>query len=162
MTDLVRRGEATLGLRYFRSDRPDLVELAAGSESMLVVAARDHRLAGRRAAHARDLASERWIGFPPSPGDRDFIGPSAGTPARSAPDWTRADLTLIDSLTAQKRLAQAGFGLALVPRSSVRDELRQGMLVALDVPAMRTISRSPPCTAATATSAPQPRLCSSC
>ena len=49
-----------------------------------------------------------------------------------------ADITLIDSLTAQKRLAQAGFGLALVPESSVRDELRQGALVALDIPAMRT------------------------
>ncbi len=49
-----------------------------------------------------------------------------------------ADVTLIDSLTAQKRLAQAGFGLALVPESSVRDELRGGALVALDVPAMRT------------------------
>ena len=32
----------------------------------------------------------------------------------------------------------AGFvGLALVPESSIRDELRQGALVALDVPAMR-------------------------
>jgi DNA-binding transcriptional LysR family regulator len=41
-----------------------------------------------------------------------------------------ADVTLIDSLTAQKRLAQGGFGLALVPESSVRDELRQGALVA--------------------------------
>ncbi len=50
-----------------------------------------------------------------------------------------ADVTLIDSLTAQKRLAQAGFGLALVPESSVRDELRRGVLVALDVPAMRTV-----------------------
>ena len=45
---------------------------------------------------------------------------------------------MIDSLTAQKRLAQAGFGLALVPESSVRDELRQGALVALDIPAMQT------------------------
>jgi len=35
-------------------------------------------------------------------------------------------------------LAQAGFGLALVPESSVRDELRQGVLVALDIPSMRT------------------------
>jgi DNA-binding transcriptional LysR family regulator len=137
VTDLVRRGEATLGLRYFRSDRPDLVELAAGSESMLVVAASDHRLVGRRRLRARDLTSERWIGFPPSPGDRDSSGHLlARQLARAGLD--RADLTLIDSLTAQKRLAQAGFGLALVPRSSVRDELRQGMLVALDVPAMRS------------------------
>jgi DNA-binding transcriptional LysR family regulator len=137
VTDLVRRGEATFGLRYFRSDRPDLVELAAGSESMLVVAASDHRLAGRRRLRARDLTSERWIGFPPSPGDRDSSGHLlARQLARAGLD--RADLTLIDSLTAQKRLAQAGFGLALVPQSSVRDELRQGMLVALDVPAMRS------------------------
>jgi DNA-binding transcriptional LysR family regulator len=49
-----------------------------------------------------------------------------------------ADVIVIDSLTAQKRLAQAGFGLALVPESSVRDELRRGVLVELDVPAMRT------------------------
>jgi DNA-binding transcriptional LysR family regulator len=49
-----------------------------------------------------------------------------------------ADITLIDSLTAQKRLAQAGFGLALVPESSVSDELRQGALVALDIPSMST------------------------
>jgi DNA-binding transcriptional LysR family regulator len=49
-----------------------------------------------------------------------------------------ADVTLIDSLTAQKRLTQAGFGLALVPESSVREELRQGVLVALDIPLMQT------------------------
>lgn len=45
---------------------------------------------------------------------------------------------MIDSLTAHKRLAQAGFGVALVPETSVRDELRQGVLVALDIPSMRT------------------------
>lgn len=138
VTGLVRRGEATLGLRYFASARPDLVELNAGSEAMLVVAARDHRLAGRRRLQAaRDLQGERWIGFPPSPGDRDSSGHLlARQLIRAGLDY--ADLTLIDSLTAQKRLAQAGFGLALVPESSVRDELRQGVLVALDVPAMRT------------------------
>jgi DNA-binding transcriptional LysR family regulator len=138
VTDLVRRGEATLGLRYFASDRPDLVELNAGSEAMLVVAARDHRLAGRRRLQAaRDLPKERWIGFPPAPGDRDSSGHLLARQLIRA-GLDHADLTLIDSLTAQKRLAQAGFGLALVPESSVRDELRQGVLVALDVPAMRT------------------------
>jgi len=39
----------------------------------------------------------------------------------------------IDSLTAQKRLIEAGFGIALVPDSSIREELAAGSLVVLDV-----------------------------
>jgi DNA-binding transcriptional LysR family regulator len=136
VSDLVRRGDATLGLRYFASNRLDLVEQSVGGEAMLVVAAAGHRLAGPRLRDARALAGERWVGFPPSPGDRDSSGHVLGRQlARAGLDG--ADITLIDSLTAQKRLAQAGFGLALVPESSVRDELRTGALVALDVPAMR-------------------------
>lgn len=137
VTDLVRRGEATLGLRYFSAERPDLASHAAGGEAMLVIAAAGHPLAGRRVRDARALAAERWIGFPPSPGERDSSGHVlARQLARTG--LHGADVTLIDSLTAQKRLAQAGFGLALVPESSVRDELRQGALIALDVPALRT------------------------
>ena len=136
VADLVRRGEATVGLRYFAIERPELVSLDAGSEAMLVVAAPGHRLAGRRVHDTRRLARERWIGFPPTPGERDSGHVLARQLVSAGLDG--ADVTLIDSLTAQKRLAQAGFGLALVPESSVRDELRQGALVALDIPAMRT------------------------
>lgn len=71
VTDLVRRGDATLGLRYHASERPELVSVDAGSEAMLVVAAPGHRL-------------------------------------------------------------------ALVPQSSVHDELRSGNLVVLNVPSMLT------------------------
>lgn len=137
VTNLVRRGEATLGLRYFSTVHPELVSHDAGGEPMLVVAAAGHRLAGRKVKDAAALKAERWVGFPAV----------ADEPASSGHVLTRqlvragldaADVTLIDSLTAQKRLAQAGFGLALVPESSVRDELRRGSLVKLDVPAMRT------------------------
>ena len=38
------------------------------------------------------------------------------------------DITVVDSLTAQKRLAEAGFGLALLPVSSVREEMQRGSL----------------------------------
>lgn len=137
VTDLVRRGEATLGLRYFTAERPELASHAAGGEAMLVVAAPGHRLAGRRVRNARALAGERWIGFPPSPGERDSSGHVLARQLDRA-GLHDADVTLIDSLTAQKRLAQAGFGLALVPASSVRDEMRQGALVVLDVAALRT------------------------
>ncbi|MGH7124081.1 MAG: LysR family transcriptional regulator [Stellaceae bacterium] len=136
VTDLVRRGEATLGLRYFPSERPELISLDAGSEAMLVVAAPGHRFAGRRVRQTRLLEGERWVGFPTTPGERDSGQVLARQLISAGLDG--ADVTFIDSLTAQKRLAQAGFGLALVPESSVRDELRQGALVALDIPAMRT------------------------
>jgi DNA-binding transcriptional LysR family regulator len=136
VTDLVRRGEVTLGLRYFYPEGADLVTHPAGAEAMLVVAAADHPLAGRRVRDVKALRGERWIGFPPVRNERDSSGHLLVRQLTRA-GLDDADLTLIDSLTAQKRLAQAGFGLALVPESSVRDELRQGLLVALDVPAMR-------------------------
>jgi DNA-binding transcriptional LysR family regulator len=139
VTDLVRRGEVTLGLRYFFADGADLVTHEAGAEAMLVVAAAAHPLAGRRVRNVKTLRGERWIAFPPVRNERDSSGHLlARQLVRAGLD--DADVTLIDSLTAQKRLAQAGFGLALVPESSVRDELRQGLLVALDVPAMRAVN----------------------
>lgn len=137
VTDLVRRGEATLGLRYAANARPELAAHPAGEEAMLVIAAPGHPLAGRRLRDARRLGAERWIGFPPSRQDRSSHGDILARQLIRA-GLDAAEVTLIDSLTAQKRLAQAGFGLALVPESSVRDELRQRRLVALDVPAMRT------------------------
>ena len=137
VSDLVRRGEALLGLRYFTGDRGELVALDAGSEAMLVIAEPGHRLAGHRIRNAQALAGERWIGFPPTRGERDSSGHILARQLIRA-GLHDAEVTLIDSLTAQKRLAQAGFGLALVPESSVRDELRRGALVALDLPAMRT------------------------
>lgn len=136
VSDLVRRGEATLGLRYFPSERPELISLDAGSEAMLVVAAPGHRLTGRRVRERRLLRDERWVGFPPTPGEPDSGSVLARLLIQAGLEGS--DVTVIDSLTAQKRLAQAGFGLALVPESSVRDELRQGTLVALDIPLMRT------------------------
>jgi hypothetical protein len=48
-----------------------------------------------------------------------------------------AELIPTDSLTAQKRLVEAGFGLGLMPESSVQEELRLGTLRALPLSAMR-------------------------
>ena len=45
-----------------------------------------------------------------------------------------AEILPIDSLTAQKRMVEAGFGLALLPESA----LDEGTLHVLDIPALRT------------------------
>ena len=136
VSNLVRRGEATLGLRYFTGRRTELVSRSAGNEKMLVIAQPGHVLCGQSVQDPALLSGQRWIGFPAIRGDTDSSGHVLARQLTRA-GLDDADVTLIDSLTAQKRLVQAGFGLALVPQSSVRDELRQGVLVELDVPAMR-------------------------
>ena len=77
------------------------------------------------------LAGEAWIGFPLRPD-----GPRSRTTRHFASlsprvVWARQKIIAIDSLTAQKRMVEAGFGLALLPESSVDEELRAGTLRAL-------------------------------
>jgi len=44
----------------------------------------------------------------------------------------------IDSMTAQKRLIEAGIGIALLPESSIHEELRPGTLRTIDLSHLRT------------------------
>jgi DNA-binding transcriptional LysR family regulator len=53
------------------------------------------------------------------------------------------DIVAIDSLSAQKRMVEAGFGIALMVESAVQEELLVGSLRVLDVPALR--ARMPVC-----------------
>ena len=49
---------------------------------------------------------------------------------------------IIDSLTAQKRLIEAGIGIALLPESSIQEELRLGTLRTIDIPRLPTAYNS--------------------
>jgi DNA-binding transcriptional LysR family regulator len=135
VSELVRRGEATLGLRYFEDGRADLTSRVVGAEALLVIGAADHPLAGKR-IRRQHLQDERWVAFPALRG-REALGHVLQRQLAAA-GLDGAAVTLIDSLTAQKRLVEAGFGIALVPHSSVRDELKLGTLKELDAPALRT------------------------
>jgi DNA-binding transcriptional LysR family regulator len=66
------------------------------------------------------------------------IGPHAGTRRSSLAGLGQAERVEIDSLTAEKRLVEAGFGLALLPESSIHEELRAGTLGVIDAPAPET------------------------
>ncbi len=135
VSDLVRRGEVTLGLRYFDDPRGELVSRVVGHEPLLVIGPPDHPAAAKAIPRAR-LKHERWVSFPATRG-RETLGKVLERQLAAA-GIDDARLTIIDSLTAQKRLVQAGFGIALVPASSVRDELKLGALIELDVPSLRT------------------------
>lgn len=137
VSSLVRRGEAALGLRYFADPTPDVVSRLVSREPFLVVAAAEHRLAGERRIACDRLRDESWVAFPAQRrSGRDSFGQVLAR-CLAAAGLDDSEVVVIDSLTAQKRLVEAGFGLALVPASSVREEIALGTLRALDVPALR-------------------------
>ena len=137
VSELVRRGDATLGLRYGNDPHPELVSAKIHDEPMVPVCSPRHRLARKRCVPTRALAGEKWVAFPPpsSVVDDPYVSALAQTLAAAGLD--ASDIVPIDSLTAQKRIVEAGFGLALLPASSIDEELRAGTLRTLRVPALR-------------------------
>jgi DNA-binding transcriptional LysR family regulator len=134
---LVRRGDAVLGLRYFRDPDPELVSLPLYDEALVTVCAPGHRLVRARRPTAQMLAGETWVAFPLRQGSSGESYAQMLAQRLAALGQSDSEIVPIDSLTAQKRLVEAGFGLALMPESSVEEELRLGTLRALNVAAMR-------------------------
>jgi DNA-binding transcriptional LysR family regulator len=126
----------TLGLRYFDDPSPELVSRVVAEERLVVVAAAAHRLAGRRAVRAQELSGERWIGFPRR-GDATAAFAKLLEHQLIAAGLDDAEIAAVDSLTAQKRIVEVGFGLALLPESSIQEELRLGTLAIIDVEQLR-------------------------
>jgi DNA-binding transcriptional LysR family regulator len=132
VSGLIARGEATIGLRYDQDGSRDLNCELLYAEPLRVVCAPDHPRAGRRVKRLAELRGERWIAFPIVPGRREItashvfalfqvsgLGDVAWTP--------------VDSLTAQKRLVEAGFGIALLSQSNAAEELASSSLSSIGV-----------------------------
>jgi len=134
---LVRRGDATLGLRYGADGDPGMVSVTIHEEAMVVVCSPRHRLARRGRVERGALAGERWVAFPTRAGTDPEPYSWSVQHRLAAAGVSPADVIPIDSLTAQKRMAEAGFGLALLPESSVDEELRAGSLRVIRIPGMR-------------------------
>jgi DNA-binding transcriptional LysR family regulator len=131
---LVLRGDAAVGLRYGTDPDPGLVSDIIGHERMVPVCPPGHPLAASGTDIAAALDGQRWLAFPPPPGAPADLYTMALQQLLAAHGLGAAEIVPIDSLTAQKRMAEAGFGLAILPESSLEEELRTGTLCAIDAP----------------------------
>lgn len=129
---LVRSGAANLGLRYFKDASPDLQCRHLHDEALEVVCAAGHPRAGRRVAALSALAAERWLGFP-VPERRSEAFAASVQAQFLARGIAELDWLAVDGLTAQKRLVEAGFGLALMQADAVAEELARGTLARIRV-----------------------------
>ena len=128
VSTLVRSGQADLGLRYNVDTDLKLESIPLGDEKLYVVVPANHRISAERVPNLHQLQDEQWLSFPAERGQsgsfRDLLERHlALNPA----------ITTVDSLTAQKRLIEAGLGVALMPVANIREELRIGSLRVIDV-----------------------------
>ncbi len=107
-------------------------------EPLLVICAAHSRLVIEEATEPAALLGIPWVTFP-------FHAGTSGEPfARLLEqqllrhDLDSAERIVIDSLTAQKRLIEADFGVGLVPASSIEEEVRLGTLRVLPIAALQT------------------------
>ncbi|MBA2451972.1 MAG: LysR family transcriptional regulator [Chloroflexia bacterium] len=135
---LVRQGDAALGLRYFPDPSASVVSLPVQDEQLVIVCAGHSHLVDLASIEPAALIGIAWIGFPTGTG-------SSGEPFTRVLEQKLCQVGLdgqefiaIDSLTAQKRLIEAGFGVGMLPASSVDEELRLGTLHVLPIAALAT------------------------
>jgi DNA-binding transcriptional LysR family regulator len=135
---LVQQGEAHLGLRYFADPRPDMRVLPVLDEPLVVVCAAHSHLITEELTKPAALRGVPWVMFPLSAG-------SSGEPfARLLEQQLLrcglgdAERIVIDSLSAQKRLIEADFGVGLLPASSLTEELQLGTMRVLPIAALHT------------------------
>lgn len=140
VSGLVRRGEAAIGLRYLSDPSADIACLELKPETLVVACCGDHRLAGRRVGSLAALRSERWLGFSRRPGGSDDT--EAIIAARfAALQISGVVITPVDSLTAQKRLIESGYGIALIPESAIREERMRRSIAVISVGGLKATNR---------------------
>jgi DNA-binding transcriptional LysR family regulator len=136
VSDMVRRGEVSLGLRYFGDLSPELVSQQISEERILVVCSAQHKWGGKRLRDPERLRTDQWLSLPMTRHRDSFAHLVARQLASARLD--EVSIMVIDSLTAQKRLIEAGIGIALLPKSAIQEELRLGTLRTIDIPCLQT------------------------
>jgi DNA-binding transcriptional LysR family regulator len=136
VSDMVRRGEVSLGLRYFGDPSPELISEQISEERLVVVCSAQHKWGGKRLRDPGRLRTDQWLALPMTRHRESF----AHLVARqlTAAQLDDVPVMAIDSLTAQKRLIEAGIGIALLPESIIQEELRLGTLRTIDIPQLQT------------------------
>ena len=102
----------------------------------MVVCSAQHQWAGKRLRASEQLRVDQWFSLPMTRHRDSFAHLVARQLASAGLD--DVPVMTIDSMTAQKRLIEADIGIALLPESSIQEELRLGTLRIIDVPNLQT------------------------
>lgn len=124
--EAVEEDQADLGLMSYAESSRDLIALPWREEEMVVAVSPEHALATREVVPAAELEGEPFVGF-----DDDL-------PIQSQIDRylrehkVSVEMTLrFDNIQSIKEAVVHGAGISIMPRRVMREEVKQGRMVAL-------------------------------
>lgn len=124
VSTLVLQGDAQLGLRYFADPNKDMCSVLVTHEPLVAICSATSRFFPDVPSEPHALTGVPWVTYPLNAG-------SSGEPMARILErqlvihqLDASERIIIDSLTAQKRLIEADFGIGFVPLSGIEEELR--------------------------------------
>lgn len=135
----VQQGDALLGLRYFADPHPDIRSLHVMDEQLVIACAAHSRFVTGTPNEPAALQGVPWLSFPFKTGSSDEAFVRLVEQQLLKHELQSAERIVIDSLTAQKRLIEADFGVGFLPESSIEEELRLGTLRVLPITALQLV-----------------------
>lgn len=138
VTELVTAGEAHIGLRYFSVQSKEITSHPLSQERMITVCSADSKLLDADQFQLNMLREYTFLCFAKSRKKTANSFYQLTQKLLIQADLDHIELMAVDSLSAQKRLAEADFGVALLPLSSIEEELKLGSLKVLEHPLLET------------------------
>ncbi len=132
LEEMLRRYQVDLALAEAPPNDPRIVATPWMTDELVVIAAPDHPLAAKRSILPAALSGERFVLRELASGTRDLV--LSGLAAAGLEPRTSI---AVDGTEVIKQLVVSGFGIAVVSRHAVVDQLASGRLCVLDVPALR-------------------------
>ncbi|MCB2075335.1 MAG: LysR family transcriptional regulator [Novosphingobium sp.] len=123
-------GKIKLGLRYRKDSSPQLESIWIADDPVIVVCASSHPLAKNSEVTVEELEQVQWVGAPMAI-DRTSDNYDEGLRFLGFEGWKTMEVSTIHART---KLSEAGFGVALIRRACVVDQLEAGSLVELSTP----------------------------
>ena len=126
--DEIASREVELGVLSFRPKDPALVSVGIGSDDIILIVGKKHRLAERNEVPIAELGGEQLIAHNARSPYRKYVIETFEN------NDTKLNIAIeLPSLEAIKRLVEAGGGIALVPRLSAVSEIEKGSLAGIGV-----------------------------
>jgi DNA-binding transcriptional LysR family regulator len=125
-------GRADLGLIAYPKARPGLRAITCWKERLVLIMPPEHSLSGKRAVHPHQLQGERLVGLTPDLPTRKHLDQILRQEGVS-PTYI-AELDNFETIKAAVLVEQA---LAIVPESSIHQEIKRGTLLSRSIKAER-------------------------